>query len=345
MADLSLSKQCDIKLKAEEVWADSQGQREMYEADAESIKTLYQKQAGRVQLLTQIENPNLEDDTVKVIWIDNCDDALDASCQDVCDFSGTDKPLASKDYTLTNCKSASFSIDENDLLRNNYTLEEYAAKQLMTKMKSLDEFFNIQSLLFLSANAGYNSNQTMNGTTVDIAAANYTVDLLVEMAVDARLNRFSNPFVLDSGTLFKEFMKVQLEKGNSDGSGPFNKKNIFDTSFDLFGFAASGITDTSFLVNPGAYAFAHRNYNTPQPMEYVAEGVHQIRYTIPSNNIPGLSYDVYYKKVCSGHRTKHVWYLEKKWGFLLNPAGCDIDVNGDGLTIENRTGILSYTKS
>src|SRR5690606_27024128 len=140
MADLSLSKQCDIILKAEEVWADSQKMTDMYTADAETVKALTMEQRDRSRVITQLEDPNLEDDEVRVVWVDNCNVSLDEACQDVCDFTGSDAPLASKVLTLDNCKSASFSVDENDLRRNQYSFDEYVARQLLAKTKALDEY-------------------------------------------------------------------------------------------------------------------------------------------------------------------------------------------------------------
>ncbi len=348
MADLSLAKQCDIILKTEEVWADSQNQTDMYTADAESIKALASQQTNRVQLVTSLENPELEDDVVKVVWIDNCGDTLDDDCQDVCDFTGEAAGLNSKNFQLNTCKSFSFSADENDLRRNRYSLEEYVARQLLSKTKLIDEYLNAQSLLFLSANAGYNKNAegyTLNGSTLEVPESDYNLDLLVKMVVDAKINKIGDPFLVDNGALYKDYLKAELDAGNAEGKGNNQRKMLFPTSFDLVGFPTAPITDTSFLVSPGSYAFAHRNYNPAEPTTYNPTNGWQQRYSIPSNNIPGLRYDIYYKYECSGKRFKHTWYGEVNFGFLLNPVGCDIQVDaGPPIVNDQVSGILSYTK-
>lgn len=347
MADLSLSKQCDIILKAEEVWADSQNLTDQYTADAETIKALAAEQADRTRILTSLEDPSLEDDDVKIVWIDTCGTELDETCQDVCDFTGTDAPLNSKIYTLDNCKSASFSVDENDLRRNMYSFDEYVARQLLAKTKALDEFMNAQSLLFLSASAGWNKNPesyTFNTTTLEIPEADYTTDLLVKMIIDAKINKIKDPFVVDSGNLYKPFLLADLEKGDSDGPGSFAKSKLFNTYFDLVGFPTAPVTDTTFLISPSSYAYATRTYNPAEPTAYNPTNGWQQRYSIPSNNIPGVRYDVYYKYECSGKRFKHTWYIETNWGFFLNPEGCDVLISEGPDVFDNVTGILSYTK-
>lgn len=347
MADLSLSKQCDIILKAEQVWADSQNQTEQYTADADTVKALAEKQKDRTRFLTSIEDPNLDDDEVKVVWIDTCGTGIDEVTQDVCDFSGGDAPLNSETYVLDQTKSATFSIDENDLRRNQYSIEEYAAKQLLAKTKALDEHINAQSLLFLSANAGWNKNPetyNFNATTLEIPTADYNVDLLVKMAKDAKINKLMDPFVVDSGNLFTPFLKAELEAGNGEGKGAFRKRNLFNTSFDLVGFPTAPVTDTTFLISPSSYAFASRTYNPDTPTTVTPTDGWQQRYTIPSNNVPGLKYDVYYKYECVGKRFKHTWSIHANWGFFLNPKGCDVLISTGPDVFDNVTGILSYTK-
>lgn len=343
MADLSLSKQCNIVLLAEQMWQDSQNQTEQYHAEAETIKALKANQEGRVQFITSIEDPSLEDDQVKVVWIDNCDSALDDNCQDVCDFTANDAPLNSKNYTLNNCKSASFSVDENDLRRNRYSFDDYVARQLLYKTKLLDEYLNLQSLTFLSASAGWNKNQetyTFNGDVLRIPPSEYNMDLLVKLIVDAKYNLIDDAFVVDSGHLYKSMLLADLEKGDSDGPGAFAKSKLFNTTFDLVGFANAGISENTFLVKPASYAIASRNYNPTAPTVVNPKSGWQQRFTVPSRNIPGVAYDVYYDYECSDKRFVHKWYIEVNFGFFLNPEGCDVNVGGDQVT-----GILAYQRT
>lgn len=347
MAELSIADQCDIKLKAEEVWADSQNQTEQYTAECESIRALAMQQKDRTQIITQLEDPNLEDDTVRILWVDNCDDAEDFDTQDVCDFSGPEPVLDYKDYSLAKSNGIAFAIDENKLRKSMYSLDELAAIELNNKMKQLDELVNRQSLLFLSANAGYNKHPesyTFNATTLEVPTSDYTEDLYIKMITDARHNLMKDAFVIDNGALFKYHVKADLERGNGEGDGAFRKKEYFNTYFDLVGFAESAISDTSFLVSPSAYAFASRAYNPTAPVEVNPKSGWQQRFSIPSNNVPGLVYDVYYVYECEGKRFKHSWYIEMNYDFFVNPLGCDILVDTEPDVFDQVTGILSYTK-
>lgn len=347
MADLSVADQCDIILKAEEVWADSQNQTDMYTADAETIRALAERQQGRTSVITELENPELEGNNVKIVWLDNCGDELDASCQDVCDLTAEEVAMNSVDYTLTKCKSASFKINENDVLRNRYTIDEIIARKMLSKMKALDEWINAQSLLFLSANAGYNKNAesyTLNGSTLEIPTSDYTNDLYVKMAIDAKLNKINDPFVVDNGALYRYYLNAQLEQGNAEGKGNQAKSMLFPTYFDLVGFPTAPITDDSFLISSSAYAFASRNYNGMAPMEVNPKEGRQMRWSMPSNTIPGLRYDVYHEYSCTGKRFTHTYYIEANFDFVLNPKGCDVLVSTGPDVFDQVSGILSYTK-
>lgn len=347
MADLSVADQCDIVLKAEQVWNDSQNQTEMYTADAETIKALAERQQGRTQIITELENPELEGNNVKIVWLDNCGEELDDNCQDVCALDAAEVAMASKNFTLNNCKSASFKIDENDVLRNRYTLDEIVARKLLAKMKALDEWINAKSLLFLSASAGYNKNPeafTFNATTLEVPEANYTTEMYVKMAIDAKINKITDPFVVDSGALYRYFLNAQIDKDNAEGSGNNKRTMLFPTSFDLVGFPSAPITDSTFLVSSSAYAFASRNYNGNTPVEVNPKEGRQIRWSMPSNTVPGLRYDIYHEYVCSGKRFTHTYYIEANFGFALNPVGCDVLVSTGPDVFDQVSGILSYTK-
>lgn len=354
MADLSVADQCDIILKAEEVWADSQNQTDMYTADAETIKALAERQKGRTQIITQLENPELEGNNVKIVWLDNCGETLDDDCQDVCDIQATEVAMNSKNVNLTKCKSASFKINENDVLRNRYTLDEIVARKMLSIMKALDEYINAQSLLFLSANAGYNKNKesyTFAGTTLQIPTADYTNELYVKMVIDAKINKISDPFIVDNGALYRYYLNAQLEQGNAEGKGAKAKSMLFPTYFDLVGFPSAPISDDTFLISSSAYAFASRNYNGNAPIEVNPKDGRQIRWSMPSNTIPGLRYDIYHEYVCTGKRFTHNYYIEANFDFVLNPIGCDTLVTaavpgepGTPAVYDQVSGILSYTK-
>lgn len=351
MADLSVAKECDIIVTTEQVWADSQNQTSQYTADAETIKALAEQQRDRTRILTSLEDSSLDDDEITIVWIDTCADELDDDCQEMCDFTATDLPIKSQKYSLTDCVSTSFSADENDFIRNKYTLEEYVAKNILSSIKLLDEKLNAKALLFLSANAGYNVNQesyNFVGSTLQVPTADYNNEMYIKMAVDAKMNKIVDPFVVDSGSLYRDYLRAQLDQGNADGSGEQRRTSLFPTYFDLTGFPTAPVTDSTFLISPNAYAFGTRNYNTAAPTVVETKNLRQIRYSIPSNNVPGVTYDVVKQIVCSGNRFKHEYLIIARTGLFLNPTGCDVEVTPadgeDPAVYDQVSGILSYTK-
>lgn len=354
MADLSVADQCDIILKAEEVWADSQGQTDMYTADAETIKALAERQVGRTRIITELENPELEANTVKIVWLDNCGQVLDDACQDVCDLEATEIAMNSKTVNLNKCASASFKVNENDLLRNRYSLDEIVARKMLSITKALDEEINAKSLLFLTANVGLNKNPETYakvGETLQIPAADYDTDLYLKFMIDSKLNKLSDAFVVDNGALYRYYMNAQLNANNLDGSGDFKRSQLMKTYFDFTGFAQAPVTaQDTFLISSSAYAFASRNYNSSAPTEVNPKGGRQVRWSVASNTIPGIRYDVYHEYVCTGKRFTHTYYVEANYDFVLNPIGCDFEVTPAGpddtppAVVGNVTGILGYNK-
>lgn len=336
MALITNSALAEIKLKAEEMWAGGQFATQ-YQVQAESVKAI---RAEQTAIIEELNGSPEKDYQVAVNWMDNCA-AVDAACPaDMCDFTGAAVNTQRKVYTLGLCRTASFSVDENDVAGSIYGKDEVVVKTTLHRMKLLDEYLAKQSLIFLNANAGTNlapGTYTYDAPTktTQIPSAEYKSTIVPVWEKMAIQNRIGNPYLIDNGELFVDNRNAQFNAGNGEGKGDAARYGAVRMYFDMFNFTAAGVTpDDTFMVSKDAVALHTRNFNPSAPTAYDLENGKQIRYTMASNNIPGVNYDVYYKQKCSGKRISHHWMFALTAGFFLNPEGCATGNNG----------ILSFSK-
>lgn len=335
---LSVSQLCNIQLKAETMWNDSQAFREMYKAEAETAKALGTNQ-GTIRI-TELQDTSRKDNAVvKVTWLDSCAATL-SDCSDVCEINGDTTTVKSKDFDVTLCKQAEFSIDENDLLGNSYSFDELVARKLMQYKKGLDEWVNQKSIEFLSLSAGNNVAPNFSfdipTLTSQVPSANYNKDLVKAMYKEVQRNNIANGFIVDSGNLWDFYIDTMLQGTLKEDQTDQNISKLFNSFIDFKGFASTGVDQDSFFVGQNSYAFWSKVWNSSLniPVEY-GGNVQQSRWHVMSDNIPGMKYDVYYTYDCSGKRLLHKWKLVATPFFGLNPEGCGTSAV---------TGILGYKR-
>jgi hypothetical protein len=102
---------------------------------------------------------------------------------------------------------------------------------------------------------------------------------------------------------------------------------------DLFNMNTVVGANKMFMIDKGAIAFASKVRYSKTPEE-ISNGANMIRYSIPSKNLPGVSFDVIYKTACSDSDIIHSWKLIARFGTFNNPtSSCD----------NTNTGVLSFS--
>lgn len=345
--DFSASQLLAIKLKAEQMWKDSR-----YEADfapnAEAAKAVLQNQTAQFR---ELQNPE-KDTQVVVTFINSC--AIVAEdCTSNCDLTEDELESGSKTYEMDLCKKSGFSVDAEKLRTNTYELNEIAARGMASAIKVLDEWWAQQVLAKMKSFAGVNvapapfTYDNVNKTT-DVPAADYNVKLIANFLQQAMLNKMGNPYFVDNGSLYLEWLNAQLDQGNLDGRGDLNRIKQLKMYFDQFNFAAAGLDEDTFMISPGAIAFKTKTRNPNTPV-VIGGSVQQTRYTVPSIALPGVRYDVYYTLKCTTVNGKahifHSWRLETNGGIWLNPEGCPVTIQVEGAPVTvSPTGVISYSK-
>lgn len=340
-----------INLQAQQAWADSQQAVENRALFADSLKKQINTQNALGGSFIQPLTDNTKDNAdVRIIWPDFCSDTGSDTCSDtLCgDLTGAVAPLQSKTYNITQCRNESFSVSETTFAGSFADMQQFIADNQNRKIKNILERLNTKYLIALHANSGFNRGgvYAQNGTTpngqYEVAAAQYNdTNLITQIIIDAEKSQIENPFILDSGNLYKTYLQARFNQGNDTGKGDAARANFFDITFDLQGFAkAGGVTaNSTFVVAPYAMAFVNKNYydNTTPVYDPTLEK-DKWSFTIPGF---GVKVDVLHQRVCENgakNRFTHTWNYRVNYDFLTNPFGC---ADGAGKIV---TGIIEYTK-
>lgn len=338
--DFSPSALLAIKLKAEQMWADSRLSQDM-KANAQAAIAVKQNSNA---VIRPLEDPE-KDNTVVVTFINPCAVTVQ-DCTSNCDLTEPELESGSKQYQLDLCKKTGFSVDAFKSRTNTYSVDEIAAQGLASAIKELDEWWAQQVLVKLKSFAGINVHPqpyTWAAGTTTIPDAQYNLSVIPEIMLDAIMNKMGSSYYINNGDLWIPYTNAQLNAGNLDGKGDLARIQQLKMYFDMFNFGASGVTESIFAVSNSAVAFTTQAKNPAQP-RVLGGQIQQTVYKVPSGVIPGVEYDVYYTLKCTTVGTKahyvHTWRVETNGGIFLNPEGCPVVVGG---TTYTPTGVLSYT--
>lgn len=354
--EFSASQLLEVRLKAEQMWTDSQLAASL-KPEAEAARAVLAHQTARFDVFDDIN----KDKKVKVTFIDACG-VQAQDCVESCDISGNELSTGAKEYEPNICQIASFSVDVTKLRTNDYGSSEVVAQGLAAAVKALDEYWSQKVLAKLKTFAGVNvapnpftydsTNKTTVFNSLDPAIYKSNLQLLANFIQQAKLNRIAMPYIIDNGTFFVDMLNAAFDSGNAEGKGYAARLKAFADMLydDQFNFGAAGLTDSLFMIGSGAVAFKTVNKHPDVPT-LIGGKVQQTIYTIPSNLLPNVKYDVTYTiecKIVGGKKHYvHVWELKTHGLIELNPEGCPVtwtDTASGQSTIVSPTGVLSYTK-
>jgi hypothetical protein len=318
---------------AEKIWADN-SRKSDYVAECEAAKVIKAKQTAR---FPEIENTE-KDNSIKVAWVQACHEK-GAVPADGCVIGGDELQSGSETYTPNLTQHVGFSVDEAKLRGTIFDQNELIAEGLLRAGKELDEWLAQQVIAALNTYAGVNqfADGLASGDDLDqIDPAYWDADLLGEFALVSKLNRMTSPFILDGTNLYKAAWSAKMAQGNDNGKGDDNKFNTMEINSDVFNVAlVNSPSKVTYLIDRGAIAFATKSYYKMKPAEYMD----QKRFSMPSKNIPGVTYDVFYSTTCvagAGQAASimHNFSVYAKAGIFKNPTGCNAD----------QTGVLMFKK-
>lgn len=324
-------------VKQELMWADSQRKAD-YQANAVAANALIENTTARLEILSDVSDKKTR--KAKIYWNDVCPSAPGTSAPNFCTITGTAPNSAAKEFEITKYATSSFELDEALYVNNTLKIEEVFADTMLKHLKSLDEKIAQVSVSSLDAFVQANANQTgigcsdATGDWVEtyIKPQYWSPSVMAYFAKTAILNKFSNPFLLDGANLFDHYTLAQVNSANADGKGAANMFSLMKMYSDLFNVEAVSAGST-YMVNRGTVAFASKAWFTGVSQTApIIDSDGRKKFSIKSNNIKGLEYDVYITSDCSGRFEKHNVLIVAEYDILNGAAGCN-----------DETGVLKFT--
>ncbi|MCA9497106.1 MAG: hypothetical protein KC589_09245 [Nanoarchaeota archaeon] len=322
----------EIQVKADMIWSDNASNKE-YVSRSEALQVLLAEQTAD---LTVLEDSDKDRD-VKIMWVDYCASTVEDCAGDECTVDGNEPEATCKTYALDQCIETSFKVSENRFRTSNLSREEVVAKAMLKAQKDLEEEIARRMIAsvdtFVGENESTNQPGVVAGTDTYIDGSYWTADIFGYLSEAGVLNKFTDPFILDGNNLYRQAWMSKYQGLNAnEGSKPALFGSI-RTYHDLFNMNQVLGANKMFMIDKGAIAFASKVRYSATPVTY-GNGANLTRYSIPSKNVAGLSFDVVYKTSCSGDDITHHWKLIARFGTFLNPNSACNSTN---------TGVLSFT--
>ena len=274
---------------------------------------------------------------VEVMWENFCDIEAEA-CSDSCTLGGNKSSTNTETYTLSCFKEVGFTMSENDFIDNEFEIN--IAKALLTADKRLVEAYAQYAVAQLEAFRGTNAmgssgKGTVVGADTNINPSYWNPSLFAYLNRVGIMNRFTNPILISGNNLYESYYLAQANAGNSNGKGDHALFGTMPIYFDLFNIDT--VNDPAFktyMLSMGSLAMVSKAFNPIVP-ETTFDNT---RYTMRSNFMPSLVYDVWYNNKCESSASRlveHNWTIRLTADIYNNPQGCE---TGD-------TGILSFACS
>lgn len=265
---------------------------------------------------------------VEIMWENFCDIVAE-NCSDSCELGGNKSSTNTETKTLSCLKEVGFTMSEHDFIDNEYDIN--IAKALLTADKRLVEAFAQYAVAQLEAFRGLNvmgsdGKGTVSGSDTAITAAYWNASLFPYLSRVAIMNQFTNPVLVSGANLYEQSILAAAV-----GGADYKLFGTMPIYHDLFNIDSVNTPDLkTYMLSRGSLAMVSKTFNPDVP-----EKLNDFtRYTMRSNFMPSLKYDVWYNNSCeegTGRLVKHDWTIRLIADIYNNPAGCNL----------NNTGVLS----
>lgn len=321
-----------IQVFAQDVWADNASNKQ-YIARAEAAKAVLQEQTAELIPLTDPD----KDLTVKIQWIDMCANTVENLDPD-CDFVGAEGEITCEEKEITEAKQSVYSITENKFRGSTADIQMMIAKGWLTAKKKLDEEIAKSVIAKINGFVGVNeyggAPGQVSGTDTFIPPANWGPEIMAYFAQAAIINSSSDVYILDGDNLFRQTWLAQFNAMNPNEQSGKALLGTIRTYFDMFNMAAIVGADTMFMIDKSAVSLVTKNRYSSAPRN-INNGADRIRFSVPSDNLPGVVYDVVYTTVCLPNEDiQHNWKFIARFDTFLNPTSSCNPTN---------TGVLSFS--
>jgi len=320
-----------VSNKMEQMWADSVVQKQ-YTPQANSALAVLTEQTAQ---FIDLKN-SLKDVDVRIEWIDHCAGGV-TDCTDECSITGTEAQATCEDYAISICKETEFVVKDLTFRTSSFSREEVTARGWMNSLKRLDEEIAKTVVAKIDSFAGVNPYVggigNVVGTDTFVSGAYWTAEIMSYLAQVSILNKSQDVYILDGDNLFQQTWMAQYNQANANGGSQIGMLSSIRKYFDLFNVNAVVGAKKTFLIDKGAVALISK-VRYPSTPEQILNGANVIRWSVPSNYLPNIAYDVVYQTECSGSDIFHKYKFIARFDVFLNPtSACDT----------TNTGVLSFT--
>lgn len=316
-------------------WNDAQKKAD-YIAECNAAKAIIENTTADIR---EIEDSDKKK-KVKIYWNSYTPAASGTAEPNFCVIAGTEAGSVAAEYEIDTHVTGKFTLDEALYEANAMKVIDVFADNMLKVKKTCDEKVAQVLVSKLDAFSSPNLHQesgigcAMVGpswATTMIPAVNWTPEIMHYFQTVARKNKFTSPFLLDGKNLNYKIWEAAMNKANANGSGANNMMNVFKYYEDLINVEAVAPGKT-YMVNRGTTAFASRSrWKGRSAQNPIQEATGRRKYSEASENIPGLTYDIYVTTECSGPYEKHNILVHGMYGLYNGPA----DANGG-------TGVLEF---
>lgn len=320
-----------VQAMAADRWLNA-GNKKDYIANVESAKAVLENQSG-INLI-ELKDPGKEK-KISLEWPTKCSITV-GECSDDCTITGTDVTPECKEYSVSCLAETSFVIAERTYREKTMEMQQAMADNLLKHIKAMDEEVAAVILAGVDAAAGVNVFTDAPGTvSADITyinANNWNEYLFGYFALAARMNKFSNPTILDGKNLFLLWWNLMKEGANADGKGAMAKLTSINTPYFDPENIIGAYAGRTYMIDNGAVYFASKTWNPAGAANAIRKAGTDLLYSIPSNNLPGINYDVIVREACSSNDYQTQVKIQLHGVFATNPTPCD----------ETNTGVLIF---
>lgn len=308
-------------------WKDANRKAD-YVAEVNAAKALIENTTAQIE---DIKSPDKKK-KIRLYWNSFAPANSGTVEPNFCTITGTEADSAYGEYEIDTHVSQKFTLDEALYEDNSLSISEVFADNMMKIKKAADE--KVAQVLISKLDAFSSPNlYTQKGVgcpsvvspeswaSTYIEPTKWTPEVMFYLQQVARINKFGAPFLLDGKNLAFKQWEAMMNANNANGAGAKSMMQAFKYYEDLPNMLAVAATKT-FMVERGTVAFANRarwSGNTAvNPI--IEDDISRKKYSEASDNIPGLTYDVYITTECSGPYKKHNVMIHAMYGLYNGPA-------------------------
>lgn len=316
--DFTCADLLEVKARASQAWGDNRNAADLSANVVAAQAVLEQQTVTLPELKDQSKDLSLTVD-----WVEACDIAVQA-CDDSCTFTGPEAGATCKTYTLDECEEATFSVTDGKLRKSSLNKEEIVALNMRKAIKVMEENIAAKVVAAVDSFAGVNALTGgiagLSGS--DIPAPLWNGDAFAYFSQVAIMNKFTSPWMLSGSNLYQ----LNWLARQSSTPDELRKLTTFPQYFDLFNVDGT-VGKKTYLIDRGAVALISKVYYGPTPESRVDD---LVAYSMPSDRLPGVSFDVYYDKECLGlDDIRHNFKIVARYGIFQNPINeCNPDNTG-----------------